>query len=334
VHDDHRHHPQPGDPARAARRTPPGPNPPRRPRRTTAGRTRPAGTARPPERPPLTAAAARRALRRETPSTFALLTAGADFRAMTAYASFPFDDHRRYLRHAHGLLRTLTAAGTHVGVVRFDPAGYADWCARAGRDPDDPASRTRYVADAASGGAVVPFDGQPVAALVDQVDLATARHATWSRAADALAAAGAAQHHVDRACLALTRLLDSLAPGHHHLVCSVPLDGTPLVAVLHCERRPGGTTDVVEADALTLTTLLAAGMATGTPGGLVLRSGDGTEAAPDHVRGWTLRDRWLRPLTEAQVFAAYCTDADTGDPVPPEPGVHYCAGTPIEEPRE
>ncbi len=344
MHDDRRHRPHDDadgpDPRREQRaprpgghgtplRSPAGPPHPRRP-----ATTRPAGTARPPGRPPLDAATARRVLRRETASTFALLTGGADFHAMTAYRTFAFDDHPRYLRQAHGTLRALAATGTHVGVVRFDPGAFADWCAGAGHDPDDPATRRTYVADVASTGAAVRFDGQTVADLVEQVDLATARHTTWSRAADALAATGRAEEHFDRACLALTRLLDALAPGDHHLVCSVPLAPTPLVAALHCERRPDGTTDVIEADALTLTTLLAAGMATGTPGGLVLRTGDGTPQAPDHVRGWTLRDRWLHPLTEAQVFAAYCTDADTGEPVPPEPGVTYCAGTPIPPPRE
>ncbi|MDI5972112.1 hypothetical protein POF50_022695 [Streptomyces sp. SL13] len=325
-HDDGR---RPGRPARPHRR-PAGPTRGARPAPARPDR----GGGGPHGRPPLSSAAARQALRREVPSTLALLTGHDDFTAMRGYATFAFDDHPGYLRHAHGLLRSLTARGTHVGVVRFDPHAYTAWCAETGRPADDPDTRTRYVADVASGGAVVPYEGQPVADLVDQVALATARHATWSRAADVLARTGEADTCFDRACLALSRLFDAAGPGSHHLVCSVPLDDAPLVAVVHAERAADGTVDLVEADALTLCTLLAAGMATRTPGGLVLRTGDGTPEAPDHVRGWTLRDRWLHPLTEAQVFAAYCTDADTGDPVPPEPGVTYCAGTPLPPPRE
>lgn len=296
--------------------------------RTGPGPHRPGGAG-----PRLTPATARRALRREIPGTLALRTAGDDFHAMRAYTTFAFDDHPAYLRHAHALLRSLTAHGTHVDVVRFDPARYAAWCAESGREPDDPDTRTRYVADVAATGAAVPFAGQPLDDLVEGVDLAADRHATWTHAADALAATGRADACFDRACTALTRLFDAAGPGEHHLVCSVPLDDAPLIAVLHAHRAPDGTVDVAEADALTLATLLAAGMATGTPGGLVLRTGDGTPDAPDHVRGWTLRDQWLHPLTEAQVFAAYCTDADTGDPVPPEPGVTYRAGLPLTPPH-
>ena len=267
----------------SAGRRPPGPS--------AAGRERTG----PGRRPRLTPAAARRALRREVAGTLALLTGGDDFHAMRAYATFAFDDHPDYLHHTHGLLRSLTANGAPVDVVRFDPARYAAWCDETGREPDDPATRARYVADVASTGAAVPFDGQPLADLVDGLHLATTRHATWTRAADVLAATGRTEACFDRACTALTRLFDAAGPGHHHLVCSVPLDNAPLVAVLHAHRDPDGTVDLVEADALTLCTLLAAGMATGTPGGLVLRSGDGTPAAPDRVHGWSLRDRWLHP---------------------------------------
>lgn len=116
-------------------------------------------------------------------------------------------------------------------------------------------------------------------------------------------------------------------------MCSVPAEGaTPLVAVLHAEHGDGGELRLGEAAALVFCTVLGAGIATERPGGVVLRT-----AAPgrrDTVRGWSLRDGWLRPLSEAEVFAAYCTDARTGEPVPPEPGVDYRAGLHLTEPTE
>ncbi len=281
-------------------------------------------------RPP--AAGPRRALRREAPSTVALLADREAFHAMRSYATFAFDDHTRYLRHAHGLLRALRAQDTYVSVVRFDPAQYAAYCADSGQEPDSAEVRTRYVAEVAATGATVPFRGQSVDHLIAQLDLATDRDTTWRCASEALARAGDPEAAFDRACLALTRLLEAAGPGTHHLVCSVPLDDTPLVAVLHAERDDTGPVRLAEADALVLCTLLAAGIATGGPGGLVLRTGTGTAQDPDRVRGWALRDRWLQPLTEAEVFNAYCTDAETGEPVPPEPGVHYRPGTVIPPP--
>jgi hypothetical protein len=279
------------------------------------------------------AASARRALRREAPSTVALLADHDDFHAMRSYTTFVFDDHARYLRQAHGMLRTLASRGTYVSVVRFDPAQYAAYCADTGQDPDSADTRTHYVAEVASGGAAVPYQGQTVDRLLEQLAGATDRHATWQHATETLIASGNAQAAFDRATLAFTRLLESAGSGSHHLVCSVPLDNVPLAAAVQAERDADGTVHLAETDALVLCTLLAAAIATGGPGGLVLRTGDGTPAAPDHVRGWTLRDGWPHPLTEAQVFDAYCTDAGTGDPVPPEPGVTYCAGTDLPPPR-
>ncbi len=296
----------------------------RRPGRPAPG-ARPRGAADP---------GPRRTLRREAPSTVALLADREDFRAMRSYATFGFDDHARYLRHAHGLLRSLTARGIHVGVVRFDPVQYAAYCSDTRQDPDSSTSRTRYVAEVAAGGATVVFRGQSVEDLLSQLDLATDRHATWRLATDALARAGDTGAALDRARLALTQLLEAAGPGTHHLVCSVPLDGAHLVAVLHAESDPGGAPRTAESDALVLCALLAAAFATGAPGGLVLRTGDGTPRRPDRVSGWTLAGGWPRPLTEAEVFDAYCTDVGTGDPVPPEPGVTYRAGAVIPPPRE
>lgn len=48
--------------------------------------------------------------------------------------------------------------------------------------------------------------------------------------------------------------------------------------------------------------------------------------AQDRVHGWRLIRGGLVPLSAGEVFSAYCTDADTGEPVAPESHVEYCAG--------
>lgn len=69
-----------------------------------------------------------------------------------------------------------------------------------------------------------------------------------------------------------------------------------------------------------------------TPAALILRTftdrvhetlPDGTIVPVKSVRGWRVGHRTLIPLDEAQMFDAHCTDAASGEPVPPEPGVEY-----------
>jgi hypothetical protein len=287
---------------------------------------RPGGRGRPP------AHGTRRALRREVPSTVAILTDQRDF------SSFTFDDHTHYLRQMQGLLRSLSAQGIHISVGLFDPDEYADYCTDTAQNPDTPATRTRYTAEVAAGGPTVPYAGQPLEHLITQLEYEADRQATWEYASDVLARSGAcsdcgqdiARSSFDRASHALMRLIEAAGPGGHHLVCSVPVDDAPLLAALHARVDDQGNVHLAEAEALVCCTVLAAGLATDSRGGVVLRttSPDGS----DEVRGWTLHAGWLQPLTEAEVFNAYCTDAETGDPVPPEPGVIYRPGTPLPPP--
>jgi hypothetical protein len=41
------------------------------------------------------------------------------------------------------------------------------------------------------------------------------------------------------------------------------------------------------------------------------------------LRGWALHEGRLHPLDEAALFDAHCTDAATGEPLPPERGLAY-----------
>ncbi|MGK5733817.1 hypothetical protein [Streptomyces sp. URMC 124] len=268
----------------------------------------------------------------------AVLAAPDDFAAMQGYKSFTFDDHATYLQQVEGLLRALTARGTHTSVALFDPVGYEAFCTESRLDPDTPASRTRYTAEVAAAGTKVAYEGEPLTRLLPRLVAEAEQQATWEYASALLARGDCDSCGEDigraafaRATALLRRIIKAVGPGTHHLVCSIPAEGqTPLVAVLRTQSRDDGLLHLGEAAALIFCTVLAAGIATERPGGVVLRSMRPDER--DTVRGWTLKDGGrLHPLTEAEVFAAYCTDARTGEPVPPEPDVDYRAGLPLED---
>lgn len=285
----------------------------------------------------------RRMLRREVPSTVGLLADAGDFAAMRGYRSFTFDrhdDYTDYLRHVDGLLRSLAAQGIHTSVALFDPEEYAGFCTEHGIDADTSEGRSRFTAELAGAGTVLPYTGQPIDELVPLLVDEAVRQATWEYATTLLAGVGSCADcgedigHASfaRATGTLSRLVDGAGPGHHHLVCSVPTQDEQLVAVLHAEV----TTDrdrparIEGRESLDFVSVLAAGLALGGPGGLALRST--TEGLPDRVHGWRLDRGRLVPLSAAAVFNAYCTDVDTGDPVAPEPGVEYCPGYEVDDP--
>ncbi|MFG3499046.1 hypothetical protein [Streptomyces sp. NPDC047928] len=274
----------------------------------------------------------RRALRREVPCTVGLLADEQDFAAMRRYRSFTFDDHTTYLHHVEALLKTLASQGGHTTVALFDPEDYAAYCTETGLDPDHPGSRSRYTAEIAATGACVPYTGQPIDRLVPLLVNHTVRHTTCAYATMLLADAGECadcgqdigRAAFDQASRALLALLDKAGPGSHHLVCSIPAADQQLLAVLHTDRDTAGPARLDSTEATQFVTVLAAGIALATPGGLVLRTS--APAAPDRLHGWRLDRGRLVPLGEAEVFSAYCTDADTGEPLSPEPGVEYRAG--------
>ncbi|MER7971453.1 hypothetical protein ABTX35_21075 [Streptomyces sp. NPDC096080] len=270
----------------------------------------------------------RRALRREIAGTIGLLTDEHDFRAMRRYRSFTFDDHTTYLHQVEALLKTRASQGGHTTVALFDPGEYADYCAETGLDPDAPASRTRFTAQLASTGPTVPYDGRPLADLVPALVDEAVRQATWEYASTLLARLGdcavcgedIGRAAFSRASALLVRILDTAPPGDRHLVCSVSATPETLVAVLRADQD-GEHTRLEEAGALEFTTVLALGIATRTPGGLVMRTT--APGTTDRVYGWRLRGEGLAPLTAGEVFDAYCTDVDSGDLISPESDVDY-----------
>ena len=272
----------------------------------------------------------RRVLRREIAGTIGLLTDEHDFTAMRRYRTFTFDDHTTYLQQVEALLKTLAEQGSHTTVALFDPEEYEEFCAHSGLDPDAPSSRTRFTAELAATGAAIPYEGQPLAQLVPDLIDEAVRQATWQYATTVLAQLGACAscgEDIGHAAFAhashlLSRILDTASPGHRHLVCSVSTAPEALVAVLHADEAPDGTTRLDETEALEFTTVLALGIATHSPGGLVMRTT--APGTPDRVYGWRLRGERLEPLTAGEVFDAYCTDIESGDLVSPESGVDYC----------
>lgn len=273
----------------------------------------------------------RRVLRREIAGTIGLLADEEDFTAMRRYRTFAFDDHTAYLRQVEALLRTLASQGSHTTVALFDPEDYAEFCAETGLDPDSSSSRTRYTAELAATGPSVAYAGQPLDELLPELVDEAVRQATWQYAATLLAGIGACAscgEDIGRAAFThaselLTRVLDTVGPGEHHLVCSVPAALEPLTAALRTSEDPDGSRRTDETAALELTTVLAVGLATGSAGGLVVRTS--AIGPTDRVYGWRLRGDGLAALTAAEVFDAYCTDIASGDLVSPESGVDYCA---------
>jgi hypothetical protein len=272
----------------------------------------------------------RRVLRREIAGTIGLLTDEHDFRAMRRYRSFTFDDHTTYLQQMEALLRIRAAQGSHTTLALFDPEEYADFCAETGVDPDAPTSRARFTAELAATGATVPYEGQALDELVPALVDEAVRQATWEYASTLLARLGPCPtcgEDIGRAAFThaaelLARIIETAPPGDRHLVCSVSGPPETLVSVLHADQDTDGDTHLDEAEALEFTTVLALGIATHSPGGLVMRtSAPGTT---DRIYGWRLRGDGLEPLTAGEVFDAYCTDIESGDLIAPESGVDYC----------
>ncbi|WP_137990623.1 hypothetical protein [Streptomyces vilmorinianum] len=288
---------------------------------------------------PGTTTTMRRALRREVPSTVGLLADEDDFAAMRRYDTFTFDDHPTYLHQVEGLLKALSAQGGHTTVTLFDPEEYEEYCEETGIDPDRPASRSRYTAELAATGARVPYTGQPMTTLVPTLIDTAVRRATWEYATTLLADTGdcatcgedIGRAAFDQASRLLMRLLEAAGPGTHHVVCSVPADDEQLLAILQALCDDDGPARLDSSEAAEFVTVLAVGIARESPGGVVMRTTN--PGARDRLHGWRLTQGTLLPLTEAEVFNAYCTDARTGEPLAPEPGVDYRAGFPLAPER-
>lgn len=165
---------------------------------------------------PATDTTLRRTLRREVAGTVGVLTDAYDFDAMRGYRTFPFEDHREYLRQVDGLLKTLASRQLHTTVALFDPEDFAEYCSEHGLDPDTPTSRSSYTAAITTRGSTVPYTGQPLDSLLPELIDKAVRQSTWEYATLLLADLGACadcgqdvgRSAFDRASRLLMRLLE------------------------------------------------------------------------------------------------------------------------------
>jgi hypothetical protein len=282
-----------------------------------------------------------------------------DFARLRDICGLPFTGHQPYLRQLERHLQQLARRGGPVRVALFDPLEFTGYCERLGLDPGRAASRGRYTEEVAAAGATVRYHGQSLGPLLDELLDAHERRLSWELCSALLAAAGdcpdcgapLAGCAFRRAGQSLEEVIDRAGPGSHRLVCSLLTEDGPLTATAVHPDRPGEgrvrPAEPAESDALLLRMVLATAFAVGEGGGLVLRSvppppspsgpdpggaPGGAPAGPpsvppQEVRGWGLSGGRLRPLTEAEVFMACCTEPGTGEPVPPEPGVTHRAAT-------
>ncbi|MGW3390512.1 hypothetical protein [Streptomyces cinereoruber] len=268
-------------------------------------------------------------------TTVAVIADPDDFTAMRQYASFPHTDHTRYLADIDSLLHSLAADGGHITVALFDPYDYSDFCANTRINPDTHTSRAAYTADLAATGPRITYTGQSLPDLLEALVGAAVRHATHAYATALLADLGHCSRcgrdlgiaALEHASTTVLTLLDQAGPGTHHLVCSVPADERLLATLTTTVGEEIEDTFLCDTESTEFLTVLAVGMTQGDDGGLVLRTV--TPGAHDRVQGWRLGLGRLHPLTEAEVFNAYCTDARTGEPIAPEPDVDYHAGFPL-----
>ncbi|MFF3489100.1 hypothetical protein ACFYXC_38545 [Streptomyces sp. NPDC002701] len=134
----------------------------------------------------------------------------------------------------------------------------------------------------------------------------------------------------DTAAQAFEALLDALEPGRHRLVCSAHTAlGSYASASASVECTPGDQ-DQVSAGYegwLMFCHLLAQTSIAFRDAAIFARTY--TTDSTSVLRGWFVIEVRPQPMAAADVFAAYCTDLATGDPIPPEPRTDYQAVPPL-----
>lgn len=133
-----------------------------------------------------------------------------------------------------------------------------------------------------------------------------------------------------RARILLSALLRDLPDRHHVLTLHTGQTAVTSI-VLHDRGWDIEHPPVVER--------LCAIVAGGRGAAVILRSStqkishtlpDGTAVPVKVVRGWQAADHALVPLDEAQMFDAHCTDAASGEPIPPERGVEFAPAPAVD----
>nr|GID83689.1 hypothetical protein Ade03nite_26130 [Actinoplanes derwentensis] len=243
----------------------------------------------------------------------------ATFRQLSAaYASFVWspDQHSEYLDVHDDAIEKSRRDGAVVLVGRFEHADFVDFCAEAGLAPDSAASRSAYAVRAGASAEVKEWDGSARDLLLS----ASLLDSVGTRAEEAIAAA---QQVVEE----LTDLMLSAPPGPGSVTVTVSAPGDEVTTVLFPWELAGDEMQVSRPFEL-LFTAVAAGVVNG--GGLIVRIRTGVDlrggVAQTRVLGWRLGDHDAAEISDAELFNAFCTDATTGDLLPPEYGTVYGRG--------
>ncbi|GAA1581494.1 hypothetical protein [Actinoplanes couchii] len=240
----------------------------------------------------------------------------ATFRLLSeSYASFVWspDQHEEYLDSHDGAVEKSRRAGGLLHLGRFDHDDYLDFCEADGLPPDSGASRSAYAVWCSETGMAKEWEGSVRDLLVS----ASLLDAVGS---DVDAAVSAAGKVVDE----LTDLMLTAPPGSGSVTVTVSAPGDEVTTVVfpweqaRTELRVNRPFDVLFA-------AVTAGVANG--GGLIVRLPTGVVldgAVPQtRVLGWRLGHHDATEIPEAELFNAFCTDATTGDLLPPEFGTVY-----------
>lgn len=280
-----------------------------------------------------------RRVRKDAGNVVALLATPDDFETMRRqYPSFRFTDYYDYLNQMQILLNSLVeTSGAYVTL--FDPLAFAAFCARERLEPDSPSSRSRYVVGRAIHDVGLPYDvGDEVTDVIEDLVDVLEKQLHLKRAFKIIGSSSLGgvppYEFLDRARVAVAGLLHGLGTGEHHLVCIVVDEPEPLVARFHATSSDDGVPVVSEDDELAFTVHVAAALRSGGAAGITAHTTDAGGEAGEVARAWTISEGWLRPLSSAEVFSAYCTDPVTGAPIPPEHGVEYVAGFPVALPEQ
>ncbi|WP_134655173.1 hypothetical protein [Streptomyces sp. H23] len=145
-------------------------------------------------------------------------------------------------------------------------------------------------------------------------------------------AADTAHALLDRAADAYLSLLNAvLGDGTHHMVANASTphgdltEGQELTVI-------GDAVVINEEASMRVCAVLAAAMVGCATGAVVVRTfgPNGSE----FVRGWKVRNFWLRPITAEEIRQAYTVDPATGAPLAPEPGVEFRQAERVPRPED
>ena len=220
-----------------------------------------------------------------------------------------FVSHTAYLMSFDVYCRSLRNLGRTLGFVLLNEE-FVDWCAKERRSVQD--AGDAYVAYVAGSMTLEPWDGSAASFIQTMY---------WALELEDI------DPEDDVAeCMARDLLQEAVnaAYGPVHAVVGV-FTSVPEFIELDLGSTQRGEWLVPRTEHVRAVLALAVAVVRG--GSLVVRhdtpSVFGGMQMCQQVRGWSLRDYQISMLDEQKLFAMYCTDSKTGEPIPPEPGVRY-----------